>query len=132
MFLCLFVTKKTAMKIYSFEKLNVWKESLELVTSIYKITNNFPREEKFGLISQIRRATVSVSSNLAEGTSRKTNKDKAHFTTISFSSAMEVLNQLIISKELDYISENDYILVRQRIEKITNMLNSLRNSQLCS
>tara|TARA_R110002072_G_scaffold85317_7_gene193416 strand:+ start:992 stop:1354 length:363 start_codon:yes stop_codon:yes gene_type:complete len=120
------------MKIYSFEKLNVWKESLELVTSIYKITNNFPREEKFGLISQIRRATVSVSSNLAEGTSRKTNKDKAHFTTISFSSAMEVLNQLIISKELDYISENDYILVRQRIEKITNMLNSLRNSQLCS
>jgi len=132
LFLCLFVTKKTAMKIYSFEKLNVWKESLELVTSIYKITNNFPREEKFGLISQIRRATVSVSSNLAEGTSRKTNKDKAHFTTISFSSAMEVLNQLIISKELDYISENDYILVRQRIEKITNMLNSLRNSQLCS
>ena len=132
MFLCLFVTKKTAMKIYSFEKLNVWKESLELVTSIYKITNNFPREEKFGLISQIRRATVSVSSNLAEGTSRKTNKDKAQFTTISFSSAMEVLNQLIISKELDYISENDYILVRQRIEKITNMLNSLRNSQLCS
>tara|TARA_R110001632_G_scaffold55094_2_gene134915 strand:- start:17030 stop:17392 length:363 start_codon:yes stop_codon:yes gene_type:complete len=120
------------MKIYSFEKLNVWKESLELVTSIYKITNNFPREEKFGLISQIRRATVSVSSNLAEGTSRKTNKDKAHFTTISYSSAMEVLNQLIISKELDYISENDYILVRQRIEKITNMLNSLRNSQLCS
>lgn len=120
------------MKIYSFEKLNVWKESLELVTSIYKITNNFPREEKFELISQIRRTTVSVSSNLAEGTSRKTNKDKAHFTTISYSSVMELLNQLIISKELDYISENDYILVRQRIEKITNMLNSLRNSQLCS
>ena len=108
------------------------KKVQNFFTSIYKITNNFPREEKFGLISQIRRATVSVSSNLAEGTSRKTNKDKAHFTTISYSSAMEVLNQLIISKELDYISKNDYILVRQRIEKITNMLNSLRNSQLCS
>ena len=118
------------MKIYSFEKLNVWKESLELVTSIYKISKVFPAEEKFGLVSQIRRASVSISSNLAEGTSRKTNKDKAHFTTISFSSTMEVLNQLIISKELNYISENDYILVRQKIEKITNMLNSLRNSQL--
>lgn len=120
------------MKIYSFEKLNVWKESLELLTSIYKITSNFPKEEKFGLISQIRRATVSISSNLAEGTSRKTNKDKAHFTTISYSSTMEVLNQLIISKELNYISENDYIFVRRKIEKITNMLNSLRNSQLCA
>ena len=127
--MCLFVVKKD-MKIYSFEKLNVWKESLELIKSIYKITQKFPLEEKFGLISQIRRATVSISSNLAEGTSRKTNKDKAHFTTISYSSTMEVLNQLIISRELDYISENDYIFVRQKVEKITNMLNSLRNSQL--
>ena len=117
------------MKTYSFEKLNVWKESLDLVTSIYRITTSFPIEEKFGLTSQIRRASVSVSSNLAEGTSRKTNKEKARFTTISYSSAMEVLNQLIISKELRYISENDYIFVREKIEKITNMLNSLRNSQ---
>jgi four helix bundle protein len=118
------------MKIYSFEKLLVWQESIELVKEIYRITSQFPSEEKFGLISQLRRATVSISSNLAEGTSRKTNKDKAHFTTISFSSAMEVLNQLIISKELSFISENDYILARQKLEKITNMLNSLRNSQL--
>jgi four helix bundle protein len=118
------------MKTYSFEKLNVWKESLDLVTSIYKITKDFPKEEKFGLISQIRRAAVSISSNLAEGTSRRTQKDQARFTVISFSSAMEVLNQIIISKELNYISENDYIFVREKIEKIANMLNSLRNSQL--
>ena len=118
------------MKIYSFEKLVVWQESVQLVRDIYKITNNFPSEEKFGLISQLRRATVSISANLAEGTSRKTNKDKAHFTTISFSSAIEVLNQLIISKELKFIPENDYILARQKLEKITNMLNSLRNSRL--
>lgn len=118
------------MKTYSFEKLEVWKESIELVKTIYKITNTFPSEEKFGLISQLRRASISMSSNLSEGTSRNTNKDKAHFTTISFSSAMEVLNQLIISKELNFISENDYILVRAKIEKITNMLNALRHSQL--
>ena len=103
------------MKTYSFEKLEVWKESIELVKTIYKITNTFPSEEKFGLISQLRRASISMSSNLSEGTSRNTNKDKAHFTTISFSSAMEVLNQLIISKELNFISENDYILVRAKI-----------------
>jgi len=82
------------------------------------------------LISQLRRATVSISSNIAEGTSRQTNKDKAHFTTIAFSSSMEVLNQVIISKELSIISENEYILVREKFEKITNMLNALRKSQL--
>ena len=118
------------MKIYSFEKLTVWQESKELVKDIYRLTKDFPSEEKFGLISQLRRASISIASNLAEGTSRKTNKDKAHFTTISFSSAMEVLNQIIISKELNFISEKDYILVREKLEKISNMLNALRNSQL--
>lgn len=118
------------MKIYSFEKLEVWQESLVLVKLIYSITDSFPSEEKFGLTSQLRRASISISSNLAEGTSRRTQKDKAHFTTISFSSAMEVLNQLIIGKDLGFISENDYILARNKIEKITNMLNALRNYQL--
>ncbi|WP_248723152.1 four helix bundle protein [Seonamhaeicola sp. ML3] len=118
------------MKVYSFENLKVWKESIELVKCIYNMTNNFAPEEKFGLVSQLRRASVSISSNLAEGTSRKSNKDKAHFTTIAFSSSMEVLNQIIISKELGYISEKDYILVRSKIEKITNMLNALRKAQL--
>ena len=118
------------MKIYSFEKLTVWQESKELVKDIYRLTKDFPTEEKFGLISQLQRASVSIASNLAEGTSRKTNKDKAHFTTIAFSSAMEVLNQIIISKELNFISEKDYILVREKLEKISNMLNALRKSQL--
>ncbi|WP_461599879.1 four helix bundle protein [Winogradskyella sp.] len=118
------------MKKYSFEKLEVWKESVELVKFIYDATNSFPAEEKFGLINQLRRASISISSNLAEGTSRKTQKDKAHFTTISFSSTMEVLNQLLISKELGFLSDNDYILARNKIEKITNMLNALRNYQL--
>ena len=118
------------MKIYSFEKLDVWQESIVLVKTIYALTASFPSAEKFGLSSQLRRASISISSNLAEGTSRITAKDKAHFTTISFSSAMEALNQLIISKDLGFISENDYILARNKIEKITNMLNALRNYQL--
>ena len=118
------------MKIYSFENLKVWQESILLIKNVYEITNDFPKGEKFGLTSQIRRASVSMASNLAEGTSRKTQKDKAHFTTIAFSSAMELLNQLIISRELNFISENHYILARKKLEKITNMLNSLRNKQL--
>lgn len=115
---------------YSFEKLEVWKESVELVKLIYKVTDEFPNEEKFGLVSQLRRASISISSNLSEGTSRITNKDKAHFTTMSFSSALEVLNQLILSKELQFISEEDYLELRKIISKITNMLNSLRKAQL--
>ncbi len=115
---------------FSFEKLNVWLDSKELIKLIYTITKDFPSEEKFGLTNQIRRASVSIASNLAEGTSRNTNKDKAHFTTLSFSSLMEVLNQIIIARELNYIEENNYQLLRSEIEKISNMLNALRNSQL--
>ena len=115
------------MYIYSFEKLEVWKEAIQLSVSIYRLTNTFPNTEKFGLISQLRRASVSISSNIAEGTSRKTNKDKAHFMTIAFSSATEVLNQIIIAKELNFITKEDYIKIREQISKITNMLNALRN-----
>ncbi len=115
---------------FSFEKLNVWVDSKELIKLIYTITKDFPTEEKFGLTSQLRRASVSIASNLAEGTSRNTNKDKAHFTTLSFSSLMEVLNQIIIAKELSFIDENSYQIIRTEIEKISNKLNALRKSQL--
>jgi len=115
---------------YSFEKLEVWKESMKLVKMIYDVTKSFPISEKYGLTSQLRRATVSISSNLAEATSRISNKDKAHFTTLSFSSAMEVLNQILIAKELEFLSEEKYLEIRKKISKITNMLNSLRKSQI--
>jgi four helix bundle protein len=115
---------------YRFEKLEVWKEAKELTKWIYKITNTFPPEEKFGLCSQLRRAAVSFASNIAEGSARKTNKDKAHFTTMAFSSAVEVLNQIIITHELSFISIEDYTLLRKNIESITNKLNALRNYQI--
>ena len=114
---------------YSFEKLEVWKESKELCVLIYKLTEGFPENEKFGLVSQLRRATISISSNIAEGSGRNSNKDKAHFTNIAFSSAIEILNQLIISQELNFIKTEEYNLVRSKIESITNKLNSLRNFQ---
>ena len=118
--------------LFSFEKLTVWIDSKELIKLIYLVTQNFPEEEKFGLINQLRRASISVASNLAEGTSRKTNKDKAHYTTMSYSSLMEVLNQIIISKELNIIIDEDYKIIRESIEKIANKLNALRKTQMNS
>ena len=118
--------------LFSFEKLNVWIDSKELVKMIYTVTRKFPSEEKFGLTSQLRRASVSVASNIAEGTSRITNKDKAHFTTISYSSLMEVLNQIILAKELGFLQENEYNNIRENIEKVANKLNALRKSQINS
>lgn len=118
------------MYIYSFEKLEVWIESKEFSKSIYLITGNFPETEKFGLISQLRRASISICSNIAEGSARKTFKDKAHFTTMAFGSSVEVLNQLILSYELNFLSEENYIILRQQLESITNKLNSLRNYQI--
>ena len=118
------------MYIFSFEKLKVWQDAIQLSKEVYKITSTFSNDEKFGLVSQMRRATNSIAANLAEGTSRNTNKDKAHFTTIAYSTTMEVLNHIILSKELEFISEENYLELREKIYKISNMLNALRKAQL--
>lgn len=118
------------MYTFSFEKLEVWIEAKDFSKMIYQITTKFPETEKYGLISQLRRASISIASNIAEGSSRKTFRDKAHFSTIAFGSSVEVLNQLIISYELNFISEIDYLNLRKHLESITNKLNSLRNYQL--
>ena len=118
------------MYVYSFEKLEVWKESKKLTKIIYQITSRYPENEKFGLTSQLRRASISVCSNLAEGSARITSKDKAHFSTMAYSSLIEVLNQIIISHELDFINESDYLNFRNLIESLSNKINSLRKFQL--
>tara|TARA_B100000809_G_scaffold266892_2_gene332636 strand:- start:9342 stop:9623 length:282 start_codon:yes stop_codon:yes gene_type:complete len=92
------------MYVFSFEKLEVWKEAIQLSKDIYKTTVTFPNDEKFGLTSQIQRATNSIAANIAEGTSRITGKDKAYFSTLAFSTTMEVLNHLILAKELEFIT----------------------------
>jgi len=118
------------MRLFSFEKLDVWKLSMTLTKSVYKLTKVFPDEEKFGLTSQLRRASVSIASNIAEGSSRITGKEQARFSEISFGSLLEVLNQLIIATELEYISETELNNLRPLIEEIANKLNSLRKYQL--
>lgn len=105
------------MKVYSFEKLVCWQSARDLAVWIYKTTMAFPAEEKFGLTSQMRRAGISIASNIAEGTSRKTAKDQAHFSTISYSSTIELLNDLIIANDLKLLSDEEYQVGREKIEK---------------
>jgi four helix bundle protein len=114
--------------IFGFEKLKVWEEIRSLIKSIYLLTKKYPDDEKFGLVGQMRRAIISVSSNLAEGTSRTSSKDQAHFYQLSYSSLMEVLSQLIVSKDLNYIDDVGYNGVRSKIESVSFLLNQLRKS----
>jgi len=118
------------MKIFSFEKLNVWQKSRQLSIIIYKITQSFPEEEKFGLVSQMRRAVISISSNIAEGSGRYSSKDKARFSEIAFGSALELLNQVIISSDLNFLNKEDYLHIRNELTEIMAMLDALRKSQL--
>jgi four helix bundle protein len=115
---------------FSFEKLEVWQLAKNLTTSIYRDTAKFPQEEKYLMISQLRRAAVSVASNLAEGSTRVTAKDKAHFTTIAFSSLMEVLNQLIISAELRYLTNDHLLTYRKQVQILSIKLSNLKASQI--
>jgi four helix bundle protein len=117
------------MKIYSFEKLECWQHARRLAVWVFTITQSFPTEEKFGLVSQMRRAAISVASNIAEGTSRKTFKDQSHFSTIAYSSTIELLNDLIISTDLKFLKEKLYLEGRELIERQTLLIAGLRKSQ---
>ena len=116
------------MYTFGFERLEVWNKSRLLTKKIYKLTQVFPEYEKFGLTGQIRRAIISVCSNLAEGSSRKSKKDQAHFYNIAFSSLMEALNQLIISNDLGFLDSQSLEESREEIHSISRMLKGLCNS----
>ena len=118
------------MRTYSFENLASWQHARLLSVWVYKATLKFPSEEKYGLVSQMRRAAVSIASNLAEGSSRSTAKDKANFSTMSYSSAVELLNHLIISRDLNYIPEDIYDEGRKLVEHQTYLIATLRKTQI--
>ena len=106
--------------------LEVWKKSMELVIDIYKITQKFPDTEKFGLINQIRRAAVSVPSNIAEGCARNSDKDNLRFVDIACGSLAEIETQLLISVQLGYYKMNKAQLVIDKIDNIGKMLSGLK------
>ncbi|PQJ83010.1 four helix bundle protein [Polaribacter glomeratus] len=117
------------MKRHNFKKLQIWQEAIELVTLSYKFTTTLPDFEKFGLVSQLNRCAVSIPSNISEGTSKRTSK---HFTTYlehSLGSAFEWETQIIICKNLNFISDETFIDFEKRIQKlqqkISNFIDSL-------
>lgn len=111
-----------------FKELLVWQKSINFVTEIYKETESFPKSEMYGLVSQIRRATVSIASNIAEGNSRRSVPDYVQFLRISRGSCAEVETQLIISKNLGFLNEEKSLKLNQDITEISKMLNGLINS----
>jgi len=111
--------------IKSHKDLFVWQKGIELVMEVYRLTKDFPPNEKFGLVSQLRRAAVSIPSNIAEGRSRKTRKDFTQFLRIALGSTAELDTQLIISDQLSFISSMDYNKISLRLDEIGKMLNSM-------
>lgn len=116
------------MDIFCYRKLVVYQKSKELVKRTYKLLERFPSKENFALCSQLRRASVSVTSNIAEGISRFNIKEKKHFIEIAYGSLMEVSSQFEISEELGYITTNERVSIDALIEEIARLLSGLRKS----
>jgi four helix bundle protein len=111
-------------------ELEVWKVAIELVTKIYALTEAFPSSEKYGIVSQITRASVSISTNIAEGSSRKTSNDFARFLEISIGSCFEVETLLIISSNLKFISNEKSKELIDEIQTLQKRISALRSSIL--
>ncbi len=112
-------------KIRSFTDLKVWQKGHVLVVFIYRITKNFSKEETFGLTSQIRRCSVSVTSNIAEGFSRASYKEKVKFYYISYGSICELQNQLLIARDVGYLHNNLFNDIANKTVELQKMLNTL-------
>lgn len=116
------------LKIHSFTDLHAWKEGHRIVLAIYKLTKQFPSEERFVLVDQLRRCAVSITSNIAEGFSRYGKADKRHFYRIALGSLTELQNQLLIARDLEYISKNDFQQIAEITVSVSKLLNGLIKS----
>ncbi len=114
--------------MHNFRELEVWKKAIELTTLYYKFSKDFPRDEIFGLTSQSRRSLVSISSNIAEGAGRDTDKQFVQFLTIALASSFEFETQIIVAKNLNYLTLDNYNLIFNELRHIQNMLIKLINN----
>ena len=108
-----------------YKKYLVWQKSHQLTLDVYKLSAKYPREETFNLVSQIKRSSSSIPTNIAEGCGRKSDKDFSRFLYISFGSANELEYQMLLSKDLDFISAEDYEKIQLQTEEIKKMLSAL-------
>ena len=113
------------MYIKTYKELIVWQKSIQLVKETYILTNSFPRSELYGITSQMRRASVSIPSNIAEGYGRKSSKSYAQFYSIAFGSALELETQIIIAKELSLAHQVKFETAENLLEEVCKMLNSM-------
>jgi len=113
------------MSIKSYKELTVWKKSFELSLIVYRITKNFPKEEMYGIVSQMRRCAISIPSNIAEGYCRQRKLEYIQFLQIAFASGAELETQLLIAKSLGYVSEQNFSKASALLEEVMKMLNSL-------
>ncbi len=114
--------------MHKFEELNVWKLSIELAKDVYILVSQLPKEEKFGLADQLRRCSVSIPSNIAEGAGRNNSKEFIHFIGISNGSCCELYTQIILVKELKLVIDFDFNALLSQIKVIQNMLYKLKDS----
>ncbi|TWT97187.1 hypothetical protein Pla100_23370 [Neorhodopirellula pilleata] len=114
--------------MFGFEKLDVWSKSMDLADVVYRLTKDFPDYERFGLANQMRRAAVSVSSNIAEGSSRESKKDFARFIQLAFGSLMEIVSQLHIAQRQGFIPKDEANKLYAQSKEISKMLSGLKRS----
>ncbi len=114
--------------MHNFKELHVWQRSVELATEIYQLTKTYPKNEMYGLTSQIRRCSVSVSSNIAEGAGRSGKKEFRHFLNIAYGSSFELETQLIISNNLGYLDQAKFEFLNEKIVELQKMLYKLIKS----
>lgn len=113
-------------KIKSFTDLEAWQEAHKLVLMIYKITEEFPKKEIFCLVSQMRRAAISVSSNIAEGFSRNTTGEKCQFYAMAMGSLMELQNQLLVARDVKYINKDKFVEIANQTVSVAKLINGLK------
>jgi four helix bundle protein len=109
-----------------FKNLKVWQKGMGLVVTIYKATTQFPKEEIYGLTSQIKRSTVSIPSNIAEGSGHGSDKDFNRFLNIALGSSFELETQLILAKELEFLSEKDFSNISENLDEVQRMITGLQ------
>ncbi len=116
--------------MFNFEKLDVWQKAIDFADFIYSETLSFPNEERFGLTNQMRRAAVSISANIAEGSSRMSQTDFARFIEIGAGSVFEVVSQAFIAKKQSFLTEQRFHFLYESAEELSRMLSGLRKSLL--
>lgn len=113
--------------MFSFEKLDVWRQAVELANAVYQVTRSFPEDERFGLTSQMRRAAVSIAANIAEGRGRGSDREFTRFLKIAYGSLMEVVSHLTIAKQQRLMNDEYYSELYQQSEQLARMLSGLRS-----